>query len=327
LAVCLPLALAAQDPAQSAQPFDEWLAGVRTEAVARGIREATVDAALATVSAPSPVVVARDRAQPERTQSLEDYLGQWLTPRTRATAAEMAARHRRILADVAAAYGVPAPMLVAVWGLESNFGRFTGTYPTVQALATLAYDPRRSRLFRNELFEALTILDRGVISLEEMRGSWAGAMGQPQFMPSSYLKHAVDFDADGRADIWGSSADVFGSIGNYLKAAGWQTGVRWGREVRISRTTMDKVDRHVPMRRSGCGALREMTQARPLSEWTVLGVRTAGGSVLPDADITASLVRGRSRSFLVYDNYLAILDYNCSNAYAISVGLLADRIR
>jgi membrane-bound lytic murein transglycosylase B len=320
--------VAAQDPAPppASPTFEEFLAGVRADALARGLKEATVDAALATVVEPSPVVVARDRAQPERVRSLEDYIGGWMTPRTLETARAMARTHADVLAKVSRTYDIPAPMLVSVWGLESNFGRFTGTYPTVQALATLAFDPRRSQLFRRELLEALTILDRGIISLEEMKGSWAGAMGQPQFMPSSYLKHAVDFDGDGRADIWQSHGDVFASIANYLKTVGWNSEYRWGREVRTTQVTIDRIERLVPMRRTGCGALKEMTEARPLRQWTTLGVRTATGAVLPDADITASLVRGQSRSFLVYQNYLTILDYNCSNSYAISVGLLSDRI-
>ena len=326
LALVASAAVAAQDPAPP-PTFAEFLAGVRADALARGLRAETVDAAFANVTEPSTVVVARDRAQPERTRSLEEYIDNWITPKTLATAREMAVQHANVLTRAAKAYDVPAPLLVSVWGLESNFGRFTGTYPTVQALATLAYDPRRSKLFRNELLEALTILDRGVITVEEMNGSWAGAMGQPQFMPSSYLRHAVDFDGDGRTDIWQSHADVFASIGNYLKSVGWESDVRWGREVRVNKATLDKIERHVPMRRTGCGAIRELTVARPVSEWTVLGVRTASGTVLPKSDIPASLVRGRSRAFLVYPNYLSILDYNCSNAYAISVGLLSDRIQ
>jgi membrane-bound lytic murein transglycosylase B len=320
---------AAQDPpAETPDPeaFAEWLAGVRKEALSRGISDATVTAALATVKAPEPVVVARDRAQPERTRSLDDYVSGWLSARTINTAQTMAARHAAVLDRVAETYGIPTPMLVAVWGLESNFGRFTGSHPTIQALATLAFDPRRSRLFRAELFEALTILDRGHIALDEMLGSWAGAMGQPQFMPSSYLKHAVDFDRDGRADIWRSEADVFASIANYLKNAGWRDGERWGREVRLTRAVADRVDRQVPMRSSGCLAFQALTVARPLAEWSELGVRLAGGGPLPRADMTASLVRGEGRHFLVYRNYLALLDYNCSNSYAVSVGLLSDRL-
>jgi membrane-bound lytic murein transglycosylase B len=214
--------------------------------------------------------------------------------------------------------------MVAIWGLESNFGRFTGTYPTIRALATLAYDNRRP-LFRTELFHALTMVDRGV-QPADMKGSWAGAMGQPQFMPSSFVRHAVDFNEDGRIDIWSSPADVFGSMGSYLKNAGWVAGERWGREVRVSRTVLDRIDQQVPMRSGGCRAVRDMTAARPLGAWQELGVRLTSGQPLPVSTLDASLVRGSRRFFLVYRNYEALIDYNCSNSYALSAGLLADRI-
>jgi len=152
-------------------------------------------------------------------------------------------------------------------------------------------------------------------------------MGQPQFMPSSYLKHAVDFDEDGRADIWNTQADVFASIANYLKNAGWMSGERWGREVRVSRATLDRIERQVPMRSSGCRAVREMTQARPLRAWAKLGVVQANGRPLPKADMDASLVRGVKQHFLVYRNYHALIDYNCSNSYAVSAGVLSDRVQ
>jgi membrane-bound lytic murein transglycosylase B len=326
-AVCLgTLALVPSSASLSQESFPAWLAAIRAEALSHGIRAETVDAALATVVEPEDIVVARDRAQPERVQSLDRYVAGWLTTRTIATARDRMRRHASLLLRIEDAYALPGPVMVSVWGLESNFGRFTGTYPTVAALATLAYDPRRARLFRAELFEALRILDRGDISLDEMKGSWAGAMGQPQFMPSSYLKHAVDFDGDGRKDIWNNEADVFASIANYMKSAGWVAGERWGREVRVTRAALDRIERQVPMRGTGCGALKEMTVARPLGEWRALGVRLAGGGDLPRSSLAASLVRGQNRHFLVYRNYLAILDYNCSNAYAIAVGLLSDRL-
>jgi len=312
-------------PTEEQAAFAAFIAELRREALARGISEATVEAALSSLEAPQDVVVARDRAQPEQTRSLESYVSGWLTSRVVTTARDMRKRHQQTLNSVASRYGVPAPVLISVWGIESNFGRFTGTYPTVAALATLAYDGRRE-LFREELFEALTILDKGHIALDEMKGSWAGAMGQPQFMPSSYLRHAVDFDGDGRANIWTSQPDVFASIANYLVNAGWTEGERWGREVRISRDVRNRIDREIPMRQRGCRALQQMTEARSLDEWRRVGVTLAGGQPLPQADMTASLVRGTQRHFLVYRNYLAILDYNCSNSYAISVGLLADRI-
>jgi membrane-bound lytic murein transglycosylase B len=246
-------------------------------------------------------------------------------PRTVTAGRAELRRHGALLERIADTYGVPSEVIVAVWGLESNFGRFTGTYPTVKALATLAYDGRRP-LFRRELLHALSILDRGDVPFDRLRGSWAGAMGQPQFMPSSYLQHAVDFDADGHANIWTSLPDVFASMANYLKNYGWQAGERWGREVRIGKAAMARVDRGVPMRTSGCRATRDMTVARPLSEWSKLGVTLTGGRALPKANLSASLVRGKDRHFLVYRNYEALIGYNCSHAYAITVGLLADRI-
>jgi membrane-bound lytic murein transglycosylase B len=307
----------------TAPSFEEFLASVRTEALSLGLKPATLDAALADLT-PEPVVVSRDRAQPETVQSLDAYVKQRLSPRTIATARDMALRHRDLLARVEQTSGVPASIVVAIWGLESNFGRFTGTYPTIRALATLAYDDRRP-LFRTELFAALRMVESGVAP-GDMKGSWAGAMGQPQFMPSSFLRHAVDFDQDGRVDIWSSTADVFGSMAQYLKDAGWSGEERWGREVRISRAVMNTIDRTIPMRTDGCRALRAMTVARPLDQWRNLGVRLLTGATLPKADIDASLVRGERRFFLVYEPYRALLDYNCSNSYAVTVGLLADAI-
>jgi membrane-bound lytic murein transglycosylase B len=330
LVVAASAVLAGQAPAPPAtqeQPdFATWLDGVRAEALTRGISAATVGRALADVKEPEAVVVARDRAQPEQVQSLDRYVAQRVSVQVRRSARTNATKHARVLSRVEDTYGVSQNIVVAIWGLESNFGRFTGVRPTIASLATLAYDPRRSTLFRHELFQALTIIDQGLISLEELKGSWAGAMGQPQFMPSSYLKHAVDFDGDGKANIWTSEIDVFASIANYLKNAGWVSGERWGREVKISKAVMARVEDVVPMRRTGCRAVREMTESRPLAEWTRLGVVQANGSRLPRADMQASLVRGLNRHFLVYRNYDALIDYNCAHSYAISAGLLSDSL-
>jgi membrane-bound lytic murein transglycosylase B len=312
-----------QDPAAPQQPFEAFLAELRTEALSRGISQATVDASLVGLE-PLAVVVTRDRAQPELTQSLDDYVKQRLTVKRIETGRELTRTHLELLDRVNKAYGLTPQMMVAIWGLESNFGAFTGTYPTIAALATLAWDARRP-LFRSELFEALRIVDSGM-DASRLKGSWAGAMGQPQFMPSSYLAHAVDFDADGQADIWTSLPDVFASMANYLKNSGWKAGERWGREVRVTKAAMTRIDRNVPMRQTGCRAIREMTVARPLADWAKLGVTLAGGAKLPTASSTASLVRGQQRNFLVYRNYEALIAYNCSHSYAITVGLLADRI-
>jgi membrane-bound lytic murein transglycosylase B len=324
--LALALALAAWSAAGSAQApsFDEFLAGVRSEALAQGISAGTVEAAFAGLT-PQPVVVQRDRTQPEQTLSLDQYVARRTTARTVTTGRTYLDRHGNLLRKVEGAYGVPPAVVVAIWGLESNFGRFTGTYPTVRALATLAYDGRRP-LFRRELLHALAILDRGDVPPDRLRGSWAGAMGQPQFMPSSFLERAVDFDGDGRVDIWTSVPDVFASMANYLQAAGWTAGVRWGREVAVPRAALARIEETVPMRREGCRAVQQMTVPRPLAAWSALGVTVPGGGALPAATVDASLVRGEKRHFLVYRNYEALLSYNCSNAYAVSVGILADRI-
>ncbi|MDO8835320.1 MAG: lytic murein transglycosylase [Vicinamibacterales bacterium] len=316
-----------QASAPPAEPFREWLAGVREEALARGISARTIDAALTDV-APLPVVVERDRTQAELTLNLDLYLRRRLPPSVVRSARTMARTHREVLRRVEAAYGVPPSVVTAIWGLESNFGRFTGVRPTIPALATLAHDGRRVTLFREELLAALTIVDRGDVPLSRLKGSWAGAMGQPQFMPSTYLSDAVDFDGDGRRDIWASTADVFGSIANYLHRRGWVAGQRWGREVAVSERAAARVAGAVPLRMSGaCRAVRDMTEARPLTEWARLGVTLPKGHALPASAITASLARVDRRTFLVYGNYEALLAYNCAHTYALSVAMLADRIR
>ncbi|HUU33736.1 MAG TPA: lytic murein transglycosylase [Vicinamibacterales bacterium] len=304
--------------------FTAFLEEMKTEAVARGISAAVAARALDGLE-PLPVVVDRDRGQAEAVLSIDTYVRRRLTPRTIRTARRMFTTHRAMLDKVGRTYGVQPRYLVAVWGLESNFGAFTGVRPTVQALATLAFDGRRGELFRNELFDALRIVERGHADLDRMKGSWAGAMGQPQFMPSSYLKYAEDFDGDGRRDIWSSQADVFASIANYLKAYGWDEDATWGRQVRLPGTVPDTMAR-AGSRGEGCRAERALSQRRLLAEWQAMGVRAVGGGALPKVDRLASLLDAGDRQFLVYSNYEAILGYNCANAYALSVAMLGDRI-
>ena len=222
----------AADPQATLPPFDNWLAELRAEAASRGIPPALLDRAFAGVQ-PVEQILERDRTQAEFTLDLESYLKRRLTRVTVRTAQRMYKQHSAVLRKVEKEYGVPSRVLVSVWGLESNFGKFSGVRPTIPTLVTLAYDPRRGSMFRNELFSALEIVNRGDIELERLKGSWAGALGQPQFMPSSYLKYAQDFDGDGRKDIWSSPADVFASIANFLKQHGWREGALWGREVKI----------------------------------------------------------------------------------------------
>jgi membrane-bound lytic murein transglycosylase B len=306
--------------------FSEWLAGVRAEALTRGIRAEVVDSALADVVEPQTGILQRDRAQAETMFSLEQYLRRRLTSRLIASGRDAFARHRELLDEVGEKYGVPPPLVAAIWGIESNYGRFIGLRPTVAALATLAWDPRRATFFRGELFDALEILNRGDIDLPHLLGSWAGAMGQVQFMPSSYLQYAEDYDGDGRRDIWSTPGDVFASIANYLKGHGWQPGSPWGREVKVSREAARRIRADVAPRTGSCQATRNMTVPLPTERWDELGVRLANGKPLPASDVPASMVSGATRHFLVNPNYDAILEYNCSHSYAITVSLLGDAL-
>lgn len=305
-------------------PFPEWLQGVREEALARGISPATVSAALTEVQ-PVAQILERDRTQAEFKETLSHYLARRVDAGAIRLGRAMAQKHATILEKASATYQVPPHVLVAVWGLESSFGRFSGVRPLVPTLATLAYDDRRGAMFRGQLFDALSILDAGYIDLPRLKGSWAGAMGQPQFMPSSYLKYAVDFDGDGRRDIWSSSADVFGSIANYLSVNGWVPGQLWGRQVRLPATTSG-LDEAAPLRTVGCRATKDLSEKLSLAQWQALGVRAADGEPLPQADIQASLLRTDAGAFLVYPNYEVFLSYNCAHAYAMAVARLSDRI-
>jgi membrane-bound lytic murein transglycosylase B len=278
------------------------------------------------VKEPLPVVLERDRSQAEAVLPLETYINRRLTRTLINRGRTVVNTFRPTLERVASEYGVPVRILAGIWGAESNFGAFSGTRPIVAALATLAWDPRRSTFFRGELLSALEIVNRGDIELERLKGSWAGAMGQPQFMPSSYLTYAVDHDGDGRRDIWSSPGDVLASIANYLKGKGWVAGQTWGREVKLSKETAGDIRATVPRRAGSCTAKRDMTVPLPLSEWTRMGVRTVTGGQLPPSEMVASLVSGTTKHYLVYSNYDALLDYNCAHAYALSVAILGERI-
>jgi membrane-bound lytic murein transglycosylase B len=305
--------------------FSEFVAKLKEQALARGVSAGTIEAALTDLE-PLEIVVERDRTQAETVLTIDQYVQRRLTRRFVRTAVEQSRTHRKMLAPIGKKYGVPSRVVVAIWGMESNFGRFTGTRPTIQALATLAWDGRRGAFFTSELIDALKILDHKYIELDQMKGSWAGAMGQSQFMPSSYLAHAQDWDSDGRRDIWTTLPDVFASIANYVQAYGWHTGEAWGREVRLPRGGPLPLIQKVGVRQSGCRAAREMTVPLPLAKWQAMGVRTATGGALPKVDRQASLLNAGSKSYLVYRNYDALLGYNCAHAYALAVALLSDRI-
>lgn len=313
-------------PVEEPRPdFTDFVSALKQQAIAAGVTEATTNAALDGLQ-PLEIVVERDRSQPEVVLSTESYVQRRLTRDFVRTAAGKLKEQRATLEPIAKKYGVPSNVLVAIWGMESNFGRFTGTRPTIQALATLAWEGRRRTLFTTELINALQILDKGYIELDQMKGSWAGAMGQTQFMPSSYLAHAQDFDGDGRRDIWNTLPDVFASIANYMVAYGWKEDELWGREVKVPPGGSTKLAASVGFRQTGCRAERELTTAIPLAKWQSMGVRTTAGKALPKVDRNASLLRAGSKSYLVYRNYDALLGYNCAHSYALAVGLLSDRL-
>ena len=328
--LCVAASVSAQEappvaPVEAPPPFDTWLAEVRAEALTRGIRTEIIETALGNLQ-PVDQILERDRTQAEFVLDLDAYLKRRLTKPTLKTAERLYAQHRELLQKIGETYSVPPQIIVAIWGLESNFGRFSGVRPTIATLATLAYDPRRAPLFRGELFSALEIVNRGDIELERLKGSWAGALGQPQFMPSSYLQYAQDFDGDGRRDIWASQGDVFASIAYYLQQHGWASGQLWGREVLVPAAVREQVDA-VPRRPEGCRAEQLMTIPMPLDDWKKLGVTSAAGKPLPNATVLASLVPAGSRYFLVYRNYETLLDYNCAHSYALSIALLSDRLK
>ena len=295
-------------------PFDTWLAGVREEARALGVSDETLNVALSGVS-PIPRVIELDRGQPEVTITFAQYMDRVVTRKRIAKGREKYDANSGILSQVTEMYGVPGRFIVALWGIETNFGSYTGGFSVIAALATLAHDGRRSAYFRKELLAALQILDAGHIAPDAMKGSWAGAMGQSQFMPTSFQRFAVDFDGDGRRDIWTTRPDVFGSAANYLSGSGWRPGETWGREVRLP-ANFDS-------------ALISMDVIKPLGTWQTLGVRRADGRDLPLADMTASLVLpggDGGPAFLVYENYRTILKWNRSHYFAMAVGHLADSI-
>jgi membrane-bound lytic murein transglycosylase B len=313
--------------AQPPPPFQAWLANLTSEAVRRGFDRRLVTRALSGLQ-PLPRVIEADRAQAGPSPGLDIYLSQRLTPDRIARGREQMREHRSLLSRIERLFGVQQRFIVAIWGIETGYGAYTGDIPVFQALATLAWDPRRAPYFREQLFQALSIGQQEDIAIESMTGSWAGAMGQPQFMPSSYAKYAVDFDGDGRRDIWRSTPDALASIANYLRSFGWNNHEAWGREVRVTAAASRRIMKFVTVREEGCGAIRTLSGRRDLGEWAADGVRIVNGLPLPRAGIGASLLRTvDNRTFLVYPNFESLLAYNCSHYYALSVALLADAVR
>jgi membrane-bound lytic murein transglycosylase B len=313
-----PVSLADDDgatgSAASSQSFQDWLAAFRKQAAAAGISEATLDATLTGLQ-PDPRIIRYDQRQPEFVQTFWNYLDVMVNDKRVAAGKAMLSQYGDLFSAAEQRYGVPARYLAAFWGLETNYGNLTGDIAIIPALATLAYDARRSQFFRVQLLNALRIVDSGNMPASDLRGSWAGAFGQMQFMPSTYLRYAVDGDGDGRINIRSSIADAIDSAANYLRQAGWQPGQDWGEEVRLPKD-FD-------------WGLARLDRWKTLRDWHGLGVTRADGSPLPEDNHTAAILlpQGHSGPAVMIDqNFNVILRWNRSVNYAIAVGLLADRL-
>lgn len=299
------------------QSFDAWLTGFKKDALAAGIKQSTIDAALAKTG-PLSDVIKLDRKQPEGTKTWPEYYEAVVSAARIEDGRRLLAENDAVLTKIEQKYGVDKEVIVALWGIETNYGENTGNYSVVDVLATLAYEGRRREFFHDELINALKILDMGDhITLAEMSGSWAGAMGQCQFMPSSFLKYAVDYNGDGKRDIWNTSEDVFASIANYLASEGWKKDGEIAMPVILPPDFNKK--------------FLDIKETRTTHQWRELGVTYNDDSPLVDNSIPASVILvGRDADavpYIVYDNYKTILKWNRSRYFASAVDMLAEEIR
>ncbi|MFD1341112.1 lytic murein transglycosylase [Litorisediminicola beolgyonensis] len=309
-----PALLPAEDPTLRPAPnpgWDAWVAAFRSRALASGISASVFDSAFARAGF-LPGVVERDRKQTEFSRTLEDYLAITASEDKVATGRAELRANAGLLAEIEARYGVPARVTCAVWGMESNYGARRGAIPVISACSTLAYDGRRGAFFESQLLAALKILQRGDTTPERLVGSWAGAMGHTQFIPTTYQAYAVDFRGDGRRDIWSEDpTDALASAAAYLSRSGWQRGAPWGQEVVLPAGFNTAL--------AGRGRRR--------SDWSSLGVRSATGGALPGGSAALLLPQGpNGPAFLAYPNFDVILRYNNSVNYGIGVGYLSDRL-
>ena len=295
------------------QNWSDWLADVRKEALAEGVRPAILDQAFAGIHEPSHQVKGLAKSQPEHRLSYQKYLHSRVDAYRITVGRSQYQRHQALANEIAKAYRVDPCFIMAFWGMETSYGSYMGDFPVIKSLATLAYDSKRSPFFRKELFLALHILDQGHVSLKDFKGEWAGASGQPQFLPSSWVKYAVDYDGDGRKDIWKSKPDVFASIANYMKLNGWHDNEPWAVMVKLPANFDTQ--------------LKGKLIVKPVREWSAMGVRTLEAKTLPYPDLEASIVQPDGGPvFLAYPNYKMILKYNTSVYYAGAIGYLADNI-
>jgi membrane-bound lytic murein transglycosylase B len=309
--------------------FEQYIEQIKSEALTKGFQKDIIENSFANVTYHKRAVVA-DRSQPESVETLDTYLPKrvpdWKVNRARA----LYKKHKILLDDIGESYGVQPRFIVALWGLETNFGKIMGNYNVISALSTMAYEGRREAFFKKQLWAALTILAQGHISIDNMKGSWAGAMGQNQFMPTSFISYAVDGDGDGKKDIWSNQADVFSSMANYLKKEGWNDNLTWGRQVKLPEgfdLTL-AIPRNTGSRKNWLKAWS--SSEKTLAQWQALGLRRADGTNLPIVDIKAALVfpdDEKGRVYLAYDNYKSLMHWNLSYYFVSSVGHLSDRIK
>jgi membrane-bound lytic murein transglycosylase B len=295
--------------------LEAWLIAFRPRAEAAGIAPQVLDQALAGLKF-NPKIIERDRNQNEFTKTIWDYLDTAVSDERVSLGRKSVARQARVLDQIEAQYGVDKEVVAAIWGLESAYGTYRGDISTIEALATLAYDGRRASFFEAQLVAALKILQNGDVSQVAMRGSWAGAMGHTQFMPSSWWEFAVDFTGDGKRDIWSDDpSDALASTAAYLRHWGWVKGQPWGLEIVLP----DGFDYDQTTERV----------KKPVADWAALGVRPMAGGALPDHGLASILLPGGARgaAFLIFSNFQVIEKYNTADAYVIAVGSLSDRLR
>jgi len=299
--------------ATNPQPWKSWVADVKQEALRQGVSPQIFDQAFADIHEPSRQVKNLARSQPEHRLTFSKYLSSRADGYRIAIGRKEYARNKAVLEQVGQKFGVDPCFIVSFWGMESSYGTYMGNFPVIKSLATLAYDSNRPDFFRKQLFIALKIVNDGHVPLSHLKGEWAGASGQPQFLPSSWVEYAVDYDGDGRKDIWESKPDVFASIANYMHKNGWQTGEPWAI--------------HVKLPASFDSSLEGKSTVKPVSEWSAMGVRTVDGQPLPYPNLKASIVQPFGGPvFLAYPNYKMILRYNNSIYYAGAIGYMADKI-
>jgi len=309
--------------------FDEYVNKLKVEALAKGYEQNLIDSAFAKVKYHKRAVKA-DRSQPEKVETLDTYLPKRVANWKVKKARDLYKKHQVLLQKVANEYKVQPRFIIALWGLETNFGKFTGGYNVISALTTLAYEGRREVFFKKQLWAALTILKEGHIDIKNMKGSWAGAMGQNQFMPTSFLAYAVDGNGDGKKDIWQNQTDIFSSMANYLKQEGWNDDLTWGRQVKLPEgfdATL-AIPKNTGSRKNWLKAWSE--KEKTLAQWQELGIRRTDGTSLPKVDIKAALVFPddiNGRAYLAYDNYKSLMHWNLSYYFVSSVGHLSDRIK